>query len=180
MLRFSKATAATVFIQFQINCKESMVIMVILFLATCYILKVYDTLNISSLSYIASIHKAMLVKSDRRSSRAPRPLGLLLDQCTEWPPNHHHMYPLICFTNVPESQMLFQSALRRAILMTKAILGQNDLNTLSTTISKVPGPYTFHNYPQSAKFHSVLLYGQLVRVTGHFEISVRKGPQNEI
>ncbi len=39
-------------------------------------LKVYGTLKISYLIYIASIHNAMLISSGKRSSRASRPLGL--------------------------------------------------------------------------------------------------------
>ena len=41
----------------------------ITFLAICQILKVYGTLKISYLNYIARIHKDMLVSSDKRSSR---------------------------------------------------------------------------------------------------------------
>ncbi len=50
----------------------------LLFLAICQILKVHCTLNIRYLSYIASIHKAMLVSSGKGSSRSSRPLGILL------------------------------------------------------------------------------------------------------
>ncbi len=48
----------------------------LLFLAICQILRVYGTLKISYLSYIASIHKSMLVSSNKWRSRASRPLGL--------------------------------------------------------------------------------------------------------
>ncbi len=51
-------------------------IQAITFLAICQILKVYGTLKISYLSYIASIHKSVLVSSDKWSSRASMPLGL--------------------------------------------------------------------------------------------------------
>ncbi len=50
----------------------------LLFLALCQSLKVYDTLKINYLSYFASIDKAMLVSSGKRSSRPSRPPGLLL------------------------------------------------------------------------------------------------------
>ncbi len=53
-------------------------IQAITIMAICQILKVYGTLKISYLSYIASIHKSMLVSSDKWSSRSSRPLGLLL------------------------------------------------------------------------------------------------------
>ena len=43
----------------------------------CRFLKVYGILKIIYLSYIASIHKAMLVSSGKRSSRTSRPLSLL-------------------------------------------------------------------------------------------------------
>ena len=46
----------------------------LLSLAICQILKVYDTLKISYLIYIAIIHKAMLVSSGKRQSRVSRPL----------------------------------------------------------------------------------------------------------
>ncbi len=48
-------------------------IQAITILAICQIIKVYGTLKISYLSYIASIHKSILVSSDKWSSRASRP-----------------------------------------------------------------------------------------------------------
>ncbi len=52
----------------------------LLFVAICQILKVpvYVSLKISYLSYIASIHKAMLVSSVKGSSRASRASGDLV------------------------------------------------------------------------------------------------------
>ncbi len=50
----------------------------LLFWRSAKFLKVYGTLKISYLSYIASIHKSRLVSSDKWSSRASRPLGLCL------------------------------------------------------------------------------------------------------
>ncbi len=55
-------------------------------LAICQILKVCGTLKTSYLSYIASIHNSTLVSSDKWSSRASRPLGLLFSTAVlRWP-----------------------------------------------------------------------------------------------
>ncbi len=72
-------TSSTFFIQFQPNCTESMVIRgkyrLWLFSKIYQILKLYSTVKINHVSYIASIHKAMFVSSSKRSSRSSRQLG---------------------------------------------------------------------------------------------------------
>ncbi len=57
----------------------------LLFLAICQILKVYGTLKISYLSYIAIIHNAMLILSGKKSSRTSRPLCLLFRRHMAYP-----------------------------------------------------------------------------------------------
>ncbi len=69
--------------QFSSNFMENTVIRgenrLLLFLDICQILKICGTLKISYLSFIATIHKVMLVSSRKGSSRVSRTLVLLLN-----------------------------------------------------------------------------------------------------
>ena len=87
MLTFSKVYCCPSFHPIWTNFIESMVgrIQAITFLAICQILKIYGTLKITYLSYIASIHKSMLVSFDIWSSRASRPLALSFTLKLDWP-----------------------------------------------------------------------------------------------
>ena len=63
----------------EIMCMYSGRYRLLFFLAICQTLKVYGILKISYLSYIALMHKVMLVLSGKRSNRASRPMSFLLN-----------------------------------------------------------------------------------------------------
>ncbi len=69
---------------------ESMVIRgkyrILLSLAVSQILTMYGTLTISHLSYISISHKATLISCGKMSSRASRPLGLVVSLCPTFRP----------------------------------------------------------------------------------------------